>query len=420
VLFGYKSENGILSIDEKQSKWVVWMFSAILDGVSSIDIKGELDRNGVTPPRTKSGLWNLGTINKILRNKSYVGEKTFYDKELGETFSYSITPIISRSTFLRVRKEVEKRQKLQDNNKKHFTLFGDYMECECGQSIGSEIKTGTRKDGTKYDTRVYYCQSKNRKWKEGKKSNCRNVRSMNIPKTDQYLLEHVQSIVSNSHLLKERFKNDVLSSKFDRDKDLTKQETKLEEKCKSLIRRQEQTYENIILMETDLVQGRREKKITQGILKRLRTELDSLKDEVTKTELEIENLSSERVWLDWVSRYGEDLKYKMTDKKNQSPWIKGLIDRIVVNAKDGPDRDGNIKQVGHKFGVFFKMKVVKDKLTYIDPDDKSSGYNVTEGRKKSSSDVVNLTKGRGKKKDDDNPTESNHRSETLCDSGIIS
>ena len=98
----------------------------------------------------------------------------------------------------------------------------------------------------------------------GKKSNCRNVRSMNMPKTDQYLLEHIQSVVSNSHLLKERFKSVVLSSKFDKGKDLSKQEIKLEEKCKSLIRRQEQTYENIILMETDLVQGRREKKNHSG------------------------------------------------------------------------------------------------------------------------------------------------------------
>ena len=187
----------------------------------------------------------------------------------------------------------------------------------------------------------------------GKKSNCRNVRSMNIPKTDQYLLEHIQSVVSNSHLLKERFKSVVLSSKFDKGKDLSKQEIKLEEKCKSLIRRQEQTYENIILMETDLVQGRREKKITQGILKRLRTELDSLKDEVTKTELEIQNLSSERVWLDWVSKYGEDLKYQMTDKEHRSSWIKGLIDKIVVNVTDGHDRDGNVNKsdIGSMFSL---------------------------------------------------------------------
>ena len=44
------------------------------------------------------------------------------------------------------------------------------------------------------------------------------------------------------------------------------------------------------------------------------------------------------------------------------------------------------------------MKVVKDKLVYIDPDNKGLGYNVTEGQTKSSSDVVNLTKGGGKKK----------------------
>ncbi len=68
----------------------------------------------------------------------------------------------------------------------------------------------------------------------------------------------------------------------------------------------------------------------------------------------------------------------------------------VIGGQD--NRDGNIKQVGHKFDVFFKMKVVKDRLTYIDPNVKSLGYNVTEGRKKSSSDVVNLTKGRGKKR----------------------
>jgi len=231
VLFGYKSEDGTLSIDEEQSKWVIWMFNAFLDGVSSIDIKGGLDRNGVIPPRTKSGLWNLGTINKILANRSYIGERSFYDKELGETFSYSITPIISRSTFLRVRKEVERRQKLQDNNKKHFTLFGDYMECECGQSVGSEIKKGIR--------------------------------------------------------------------------------------------------------------------------------------------------------------------------------------------KDGHDRDGNLKQVGHRFDVFYKMKVVKDKLTYIDPDNKGSGYSVTEGRRKSSSDAVNLTQGRGKKIVSDDATNFNHGSETLRDGRIV-
>jgi hypothetical protein len=85
-------------------------------------------------------------------------------------------------------------------------------------------------------------------------------------------------------------------------------------------------------------------------------------------------------------------------KEHRSSWIKGLIDKIVVDVKDGHNREGNLKQIGHRFDVFFKMKVVKDKLTYIDSDNQGLGYNVIEGRRKSSSDVVNLTKGRGKKK----------------------
>ena len=419
VLFGYKSENGILSIDDDMSKWVVWIFNAILDGVTTTEIKNELDRKGVTPPRTRSGLWNLGTIQKILANRSYIGERSFYDKELDETFTYSIDPLISRSTFLKVRKEIDKRQKLKDNNKKHFTLFGDYMECECGQKYGSEIKKGKRKTGEEYNTQIYYCPSKNRRWKYGQKSNCPNTRSMNIPKTDEYLLDHIQTIVSNSHLLKERFKTDVLSTKFERDKDLTKQEKRLSAKCKTLVRRQEQTYENIIVMETDLLQERSEKKITQGILKRLREELGTLRDEVTKTELEIEGLSEERVWLDWVEKYGEDLEYKMNDKENRSSWIKGLIDTIVVKSRTGEDRDGNPKQVGHKFDVYFKMPVVKDKLSYINPDNKSLGYEIKEGRSKSSSKVVNLSMGRGKKKDLSDPIKNNHRSKSLGDSRMM-
>ena len=418
VLFGYKSENGVLSIDEEESQWIVWMFNAVLDGLTTMDIKNELDRNGIVPPRTKSGLWNLGSINKILANRSYIGERSFYDKELDETFTYSIDPIISRPTFLRVRKEVERRQKLQDNNKKHVTLFGDYLECECGQKYGSEIKKGTRRNGQEYNTKVYYCLSRNRSWKNGTKSSCLNTRSMNIPLTDQYLLDHIQTVVSNSHLLKERFKTDVLTTKFSRDKDLESQEKRLSDKCKKLVRRQEQTYENIIVLETDLLQKRTEKKIAQGILNRLRDELDNLKEEVTKTELEIEGLSEERVWLDWVQKFGEDLQHKMSDPENHASWVKGLIDKIVVKTAMGEDRDGNRKQVGHKFDVYFKMKVVRDKLAYLDPDNKGLGYGVREGRSKSSSKVVNLSRSRGKKKDLSDLSKYNHRSELIGDSGV--
>ena len=51
-------------------------------------------------------------------------------------------------------------------------------------------------------------------------------------------------------------------------------------------------------METDLIQGRKDKKITQSIFNSLNKELESLKVELKKTEQEISDLSEEKVWLD--------------------------------------------------------------------------------------------------------------------------
>jgi len=136
----------------------------------------------------------------------------------------------------------------------------------------------------------------------------------------------------------------------------------------------------------------------------------------------------------WVAYYENGqlvTKGTYKDGKTHGPWVgynrDGTVwegytgtfkDGVKVNAKDGLDRDGDSKQVGHKFDVYFKMKVVRDKLAYLDPDNKSLGYEVKEGRSKSTSGLVNLSKGRGKKKDYDDPTEYNHGSETLRDGGV--
>ncbi len=58
----------------------------------------------------------------------------------------------------------------------------------------------------------------------------------------------------------------------------------------------------------------------------------------------------------------------------------------------GEDRDGNIKQVGHKFEVFFKVKVVRDKLVYEDDTDKTKGYQIKKGSKRLATKSVNLQK----------------------------
>jgi site-specific DNA recombinase len=423
VQFGYKSEDGLLTVDKEQSEWVVWMFNAVLKGTGTMEIKHELDRNGVQPPRETTKLWNHQTILNILNNKSYIGEKEFKDKHSGETFTYSITPLVSRDTFLRVREEIKKRQTSSENKKKHFSLFGQLLKCECGEMVGSEVKKGIRTDGTPYNTRSYYCQSISRKWKLGKKSDCRNGRSMNMDRTDEFLMERISEIVSDSVLLKEKFKDEVLDTKKEQDKNITRTVKKLDAKCRKLVKRQEQTCENIVLMETDLIQGRKEKKIVKGILERLREELQDLRDEVSKTELEIQNLGEEKRWLDWVKKYGQDLKVKLKDKNKRKEWVEGLVDKIIVRVVDGTDKNGKSLQVGHQMDIFFRMKIVKDKLIYLDRKNKSLGYEIKEGTEKTTSDVVNLRKGRGKKKVtnqvNSNGVKNNHSYDPLHHRGMM-
>ena len=106
----------------------------------------------------------------------------------------------------------------------------------------------------------------------------------------------------------------------------------------------------------------------------------------------------EKVWFDWLGRYGDYLEAKVGESnKNQKEWLDGLIDKIVVLVEYGEDRDKNIKQIGHKFKVFFKVEVVLDKLVYKDEDDKSKGFKINKGSRKLSTKTVNLQKGRGKK-----------------------
>ena len=427
VMFGYESDNGILSVNEKESKWILFIYNAIIEGKSTMSIKKILDTDGKTdgifPRRTQDKNWNIGTIEKILRNKSYIGEKVFYDKELDVKFTYNITPIITRSTFLKVRKEMERRLKNKDNNKKHISLYGDILSCECGEKIGSEVKNGIRKNGKPYNTKTYYCVSKQRLWKKGIKSNCVNMKTMNMDMTDQYLTQKITEVVQNSHILKDKFKEEVLSKKFEKDQDLNLREKKLEKKCRSLNSKMESTYSNIVTMETDLMQGRREEKITKGIIKSLNQELEYLKEELNKTELEIEDLSEEKVWLDWLSKYGNYLDTKISDnQENQKQWINGLVENIIVHVVDGQDRDSNWIQSGHKFEVIFKLRVVKDKFNWKDPSNKSLGYDISEGRKKLTTTSINLQKGRGKKKElnQSNLEEFNynHSSHTHSDSRI--
>jgi hypothetical protein len=105
---------------------------------------------------------------------------------------------------------------------------------------------------------------------------------------------------------------------------------------------------------------------------------------------EINELDNRKDWIDWITRYGDDIKKKFDEPTTE--LLEGMIDTIVVHPNFGNNRDEVEKQVGHKLIVNFKQPIVDD---YEDKENKSKGYNVVNGKKKLDVGSIEILKGGG-------------------------
>jgi len=411
--FGYKNENKRWVENKEDSKWVKWMFKEYSKGMQTIEIKNHLDTQGVKPRRTRTGLWNIGTIQKMLGNESYTGLKRWFDKDNEKEYVYQIPQIITESLYQKVKKKLSENHKVADNNKKHFSILDGFLECSCGLKMSSTSKKRTW--GT---TETYFCVSKQRLWKRKSEEllQCDNDKSLNRKPTDDEVVRLVKGIVKESVILKEQFKEDVLSTKVESDKEIKEKVKSLEDKIRRNQKSLENTVQNIAKQEIERIQGRLDESVVKLVLKGLNQEKDHYERERLKFIQEIKDLDERKQWLDWLGQYGDFLKQKTSTEKKTKEWLSGLIQKIVVTPVYGMDRDGKMEvQKGHTFTIVFKMKIVGDKLTYLDEGNKRSGYEITSGKQRKKSSVVDFMTGRGKnkKKRENDDISSKVRSESF-------
>ena len=392
--FGYKNVDKRWVENKEDSKWVKWMFKEYSKGMQSIEIKNYLDTQGVKPRRTNTGLWNIGTIQKMLGNESYTGLKRWFDKDNEKEYIYQIPQIITESLYQKVKTKLSENHKVADNNKKHFSILDGFLYCSCGLRMSSTSKKRTW--GT---TETYFCVSKQRKWRGEELEDCTNDKSLNRKPTDNEVIRLVKDIVKNSHTLKDQFKNDVLSKKFESDKEIKSLIKSLEDKIRRNQKSLENTIQNIVKQEIERIQQRVDENIVNLIIKGLNDEKEHYEREREKFIQEIKDLDERKQWLDWISQYGDFLRQKTSTEKKTKEWLSGLINKIIVTPVFGMDRDGNKNvQKGNTFTIIFKMKIVDDKFQYNDPNNKNLGYKISVGKQQKKSIVLDFTTGRGKNK----------------------
>ena len=396
--FGYINKNKEWGINKEEAEWVQWMFNAYEKGQTTKDIKNHLDKNGVATRRTKSGLWNMVTIQKMLANRTYTGIHHVYVKKLDRTFSFKVKKIITVSQFNRVQKLLQRNRKLERFNKKHESLLGEYLVCGCGTSMGSEVKKKTRKSGEVILTRKYYCMNKSYQWRDGIDRGCDNKKSLDMDRTDNIILDRVKKVVSDSHILREKTKQSVLDSKSQIEQNIVGERERLEDKCQRIQKTIDNIENQIVELEMEKTLGKKDESVAKKIIGRFEQELITQHDEYKSVEHELDALNENLVWVNWVEKFAENIEKSTKSFDDKKKFLDGLINSIRVNAEMGLNRVEKEVQTGHSFDIKFKMKVVNDKLDYIDESDKRKGYNLKYGRNILKTGLVNEVTSRAGRK----------------------
>ena len=378
--FGYVNENKQWKINKDEEKWVKWIFNAYDTGKSTVEIKNELDKQGVKTRRTKSGLWNLGTLQKMLRNKTYTGIHSVYVKKIDKEYSFKVPKIITVSQYNRVQKLLDARLKNASNTKKHFSLLDEIFFCECGVAMGSNHQN-YKKNGFNISQKKYFCRSHEYHWKSKTENNCTNKRALVMEETDKVILASVKKIVSNSNLMKEKTKKAVLDEKNKVESDYLNEREKIENKIQRIQKQIDSIENNIVDLELEKGLGKRDASIVDKVISRYEQELEHQHNEYKSSESELDALDSNLVWVDWVSKFSDDLETTTRTKENKQEFLRGLVDIVIVHSELGLDRNEKEVQVGHSFDIKFKMPIVNDKLIYNDEENKTKGYEVKKGKK---------------------------------------
>lgn len=379
--FGYTGSkiDGIkkLVIEPNESEWIRKMFEWYNNGITINEIRKRLDKNGIKPRRGK--FWNTGTILMMLKNDLYLGTD-----EMIDNISKPMNPIILQSkeenlriiddeiynsVQIKIEQSLKKRNQLTKVKHNDILLRGLIYCGSCGEIYGCRIKI----EKNEY---YYYCRSKENKWRKidkTKKNKCEVKKSINIKNTDELVWNTLLEILSNSHIIKENFKKEMLELKlnenFEKDEEileLKKVKISIQKKLKGFEIREKDNREWYLSGEIDNTQFEENKKVIKNSKNLIFKELDSLNTKISS----VENTNQ---WINWLEKHTgwiNEVKKKYTIKE-KIEIVQTYIDKIDVNF------DKKMNQ--HKLKIQLKLPIVHDKYVLNNSKSKDRKYKILNG-----------------------------------------
>jgi DNA invertase Pin-like site-specific DNA recombinase len=384
--FGYTNEKKRLVEDPEESKWVRFMYKAYSEGKSVNEIRRTLNDNNVIT-RRGNPYWSLGSINKILRNSTYVGWYEYTDKKLEETVRVETPPIVERPIWDAVQNRINRflERKHQINRSKHSYLLRDFMFCgHCGSKM-----SGRRGPNNHF----YYCPKKERSWttdpdyqpnwERGK--GCGLVRSLNIQRTDTIVWDVVLNLVRESKTLREEYRQNFLQSVTESRQKAKSLDKKLSKRKKRFQIELKELEETIAGFEASVLLKR-----FSGdpviIRNRLESELTSVKEKLEAVDLDEKRIEDEQRWINWLDRFESDIDSKEEySEEERKEYLSGILRKIVVHY--------NEESNDHSLEIEFEVPIVDDRLIYNNPERRKEGWVVDSGQTRFVLDSLPISKG---------------------------
>tara|TARA_S200000501_G_scaffold133977_1_gene126750 strand:+ start:478 stop:2115 length:1638 start_codon:yes stop_codon:yes gene_type:complete len=344
IPFGYIRENGILKEHPINGDWLRKIFEWYKNGKSTYHISKELFKNGIKPPRSKSGMFPPETIQKILRRTTYIGFHTFTDKETGETITNDNLPLVDKDLFYEVGKLIDNEYK-GGNNIMNDYLLRKVISCPCGTKMNCK---GGEKD-------LYICRNQERTYQKRKQvcDDCVPMRSVKMSKTDDFVWETLMYVLSQSSLIKEGIKKEILGKKRTYGKRTLKKE------LNGLTKEKDNIDSMRLELEKDYYSGKMNSDRYKTLLDVVNKRDNEVDKELSIKNRELDSILEKDKWIDWIDTHLtniDDLS-KTEGLKDKKEVIQQYVNNITL------DWNGDTKQ--HTLNISFKLPLVNDGINYI-------------------------------------------------------
>jgi len=362
----------MLRENEENGKVVRTLFNMFSKGKTIKDLQLWLEKNKVKSPRGNYS-WGHQQIINTLQNKHYIGETVFKDKSSDTEYKGKCPPLVNKGLWYEVQRRFTDYSNEQQQSRKqtHEYLLTSLLYCGvCGYRL-----RGLKNEKTYRN--LYYCGSKEEKWRDKKYDICdrEKSKSVNIDRLDDLVWNEVVETIRDSSVLREMKKKSILKDESVKGEVLVKKQLREKQLQKKELEVDLHKFQNKRhqLMEWFMNDTVDEKQFNE-LQKTVEKNIWEVSSKIEEVDVYISRLYESKKWVDWYKIYMDDVSKweKLKKVRDKKELLQKYLEKVTVEY--------NTDDRLHKVEMFLRLKLFNDKYVVTKESVRDSKGRIEKGR----------------------------------------